>query len=74
MAYEIKMVGDDACTIADEYGEQMMRIITIETEPGVFVQKPVMRRNMARRIVSALRLCDALASSVLAEQNRYPAA
>lgn len=71
MAYEIQIVDSDTCTITDGYGDQMMHVITIETEPGVFVQRSVMKRRMAQRVVRALQLYETLARSVLAERESY---
>jgi len=67
MDYEIKSVGDDAVTISNWLGD-MMRIVTVEVAPGEFVQKAVMRRATARRVVGALKLADRIAATVAEAQ------
>lgn len=64
MTYEIKPIADDAVTLTQFSGD-LMRIISIEVEPGKFAQVPVMRRDDAQRIVRALKLADAVTASVL---------
>lgn len=69
MEYEIKPVHgiDDAVTITC-WPDEMMRVVTVESAPGEFVQRAVMRRAMAKRVVGALKLADRIAATVAEAQ------